>query len=414
MLNKKLTAAAPALILALSANVFAWNSISTAPPLVGSSTHSKIAKEALKRMDFGVYPDMKTSARLIRLGSSSEAGHEKIHNGGGKLQDWWTGADGRETLRGGVMPNYTKLKIEDAYMNIGRMCHLTQDQAVPAHASRVQHSIVFNLPSDGMEKYAGYHPDFGPIPQVNSDKMPWEYYLDLQRETRSHLQEWKDPRTQTPYWIQSEEGSRMEDVTLGPIGHYGGGADAYRKNVFAEDKSAVALCARQLGMAAGYTKALVESASRLLPPLVSELAVYPNVVTPGRAVKIVFNAFENRTSHVKYAVLLKDQAGRELTVSEGDLKLYKPSPNPDDNEPNAQAKPEGSLFNRHVSIKWNALVDGRALPEGSYTVEVMLTDDDGNTVPASVNTDDIRENNTRTMLSVVRTEPARPDPFSFD
>ncbi len=418
MINKKIAFAAPVLVLALSANAFAWASVA----LFKSSTHSKIADKALSLIDSGQYPDLNTASKLINDGSSSEDGHEKIHNGGGKLQDWWTGGDGRKTLMGGVLPNYTKLKISDAYMNIGRMCHLTQDQAVPAHAAHIPHSMVLNLPPDGVEKYAGSNPDFGAIPQVAADRMPYEYYQALQNDTKSQLSGWVNPKTGIPFWTQSPEANRFPDATLGPAGVYGGGADAFGGAAAENLKlngslSAVEIVARQLGMAAGYTKALVESASKILPPLVSGLSVSPNVATPGSMVEIIFTAFENRTGHVKYAVVLTQKGGQPQPVLMGDLSLEKPRPafnnNSNDNTQTAPT-PEENLFSRRVSLKWDAKPFGKPLAEGTYTVEVQLTDDDGNTVPASVNTDEVRENNSVTVLSVVDNRPAAPSSFSFN
>jgi hypothetical protein len=286
---------APAVFLALSSNAFCWNSLS----ILGSSTHTRIAAKALSLTDPGTYPDMDANGRLIKEGSTSEAGHEKIHNGGGKLKDWWGGGDGRATLKGGVLPNYTRLDIQDAYLNLGRMCHLTQDQAVPAHAAHIPHSIVLNLPADGVEKYAGRNHDFGAVPDVAGDKQPYEYYQVLQNETRSHLSEWISPVTGKPFWTPSPEASRFTDATLGPVGSYGGGADTFGQAADANTRAAAGpsareIAARQLGMAAAYTRALIESASRRLPPLVSGLSVYPNVVTPGSKVEIAFTALENR------------------------------------------------------------------------------------------------------------------------
>lgn len=418
MLNKKLSLIVPAALLAFSSNAFSWGSIG----ILGSSTHTKIAAKALDLVDLGQYPDMDMYSGQIKDGSTSEAGHENIHNGGGKLKDWWDGADGRDTLKGGVLPNYTKLHIQDAYLNIGRMCHLTQDQAVPAHAARVPHSIVLHLPPDGVEKYTGKNHDFGAIPQVAADKLPYEYYQILQNETRSHLLEWKNPATRTPYWVQSEEGSRLVDATLGAAGTYGGGADTFLQAVadnsrYGSELTAAEIAARQLGMAAGYTKALVESASRRLPPLVAGLSVSPNVVTPGHKIEIAFTALENRTRHLAYSVTLTPRGGAPVTVLAGDLNLEKPRPvfnsNTGDNT-QAAPTPEESLFNLRVRRSLDGTLNGKPLAEGTYIVEVRLTDDDGNTVPASVNADDVRENDTAAVLSVVNTAPESPAPFSFN
>ncbi len=417
MLNKRTLFLVPPVLLGLSANAFSWGSIG----ILGPSTHTRIAAKALKLVDTRVYPDMDTAAQLIKQGSTSEAGHEGIHNGGGRLKDWWTGGDGRSTLKGGVLPNYTQLRITDAYLNIGRMCHLTQDQAVPAHASRVPHSIVLHLPPDGVEKYTGKNHDFGAIPQVDNSRQPYEYYQELQNETRGHLGEWVNPRTQVPFWVQSEEGARLTDATLGAPGSYGGGADTFLDAAASNERipgglTASEIAARQLGMAAGYTKALVESASRELPPLVYGVSLYPNVATPGHKVEIAFTALENRTPHVRYEIGLRPAGGQRRALMSGELQLEEPRPafnTGGDNQP-AQPSPEENLFNRRVSLKWDGILDGKPLAEGTYTIDVQLMDDDGNMVPASVNTDGVTENNTSRDLVVVNTEPSSDLSLSFN
>jgi len=417
MLNKKLSLIVPAALAVFSTNAFSWGSLG----ILGSSTHTKIAAKALSQLDMGAYPDMDLYSGQIKDGSTSEAGHEKIHNGGGKLKDWWDGADGRDTLKGGVLPNYTKLDVRDAYLNIGRMCHLTQDQAVPAHAAHIPHSIVLHLPPDGVEKYTGKNHDFGPLPQVAGDKQPYEYYQILQDETKSHLAEWVSPATGQPFWATAADNARYADATLGPAGVYGGGGDTFLQSAENDARmpgvmSAREIAARQLGMAAGYTKALIESASRRLPPLVARLSVYPNVAAPGAKVQIAFTALENRTRHLKYSVTLTPRGGEPRTVLLGDLGLDKPRPafnNGGDNQP-VRPEPEELLFNKRVNLNWAAVQDGRPLAEGVYTVQVQLTDDDGNTVPASVDADDTRENDTVTLLTVVSGAEAETPSFSFN
>ncbi|MDA8131368.1 MAG: hypothetical protein M0011_07685 [Elusimicrobia bacterium] len=404
----------PTLLLACSSNAFAWGSLG----ILGPSTHTRIAAKALKLLDSGSYPDMMNNGTQIKNGATSEAGHEKIHNGGGRLKDWWDGGDGRGTLKGGVLPSYSKLEIEDAYLNLGRMCHLTEDQAVPAHAAHIPHSIVLHLPPDGVEKYTGKHHDFGEIPQVAGDKMPYEYYQTLQDETRSHLGEWVSPVTGKPFWDESPEAYRFKDATLGPVGQYGGGGDTFlqsaEQDLKASGLSAREIAARQLGMAAGYTKAVLESASKRLPPLVSGLSVYPGVITPGQKVQIAFTALENRTPHVRYAVTLRPDGGEETVILTGETKLDKPSPSFDTSGQQEPKKPEELLFNRRVRLDWAAAAGGKPLAEGAYLLEVHLMDDDGNIIPVSVNSDDVRENDSARLVSVVNTAPKDPSPFSFD
>ena len=418
MLNKKLSLMlVPAALAALSSNAFSWGSLG----ILGSSTHTKIAAKALGALDMGAYPDMDLYSGQIKDGSTSEAGHENIHNGGGKLKDWWDGADGRATLKGGVLPNYTKLDVRDAYLNLGRMCHLTQDQAVPAHAAHIPHSIVLHLPPDGVEKYAGKNPDFGPLPQVAGDKQPYEYYQILQDETKSHLAEWVSPVTGKPFWTTAPGGARYADATLGPAGVYGGGGDTFGQAAETDARlpgvmSAREIAARQLGMAAGYTVALLESASRRLPPLVAGLSVYPNVAAPGAKVQIAFTALENRTRHLKYSVTLTPRGGAPRTILAGELGLDRPRPAATVGGDGQQAapQPEELLFNKRVNLNWDAKPEGRPLAEGVYTVQVQLTDDDGNTVPASVNSDDSRENDTVTVFSVVNGGAPETPAISFN
>lgn len=417
MLNKRTLLLVPPVLLGLSANAFSWGSIG----ILGPSTHTRIASKALGLIDGGAYPDMKTAAQQIKQGSTSEAGHEGIHNGGGRLKDWWTGGNGRSTLKGGVLPNYTKLHIQDAYLNIGRMCHLTQDQAVPAHAARVPHSIVLNLPPDGVEKFAGKNHDFGAVPAVAPSAEPYDYYQQLQNDTRSHLGEWVNPRTGRPFWVQSEEGARLLDATQGAPGTYGGGADTFLEAAGAGERGAYGLTptelvARQLGMAAGYTVALLEAASVRLPPLVSGLSLYPNVAAPGRKVEIAFTALENRVPHVRYEVGITRAGGPRTVLMSGETGLEDPRPafQPTGDEPQREPAPEESLFNRRVSLKWDGLLAGRPLAEGSYSIDVRLLDDDGNEVPASVNSDDVTENNTYRDLLIVDAEQAAPVSLQFN
>ena len=161
----------------------------------------------------------------------------------------------------------------------------------------------------------------------------------------------------------------------------------------------------------------MEAASRKLPPLVSKLAVYPNVAMTGKPVEIAFTALENRTKHVKYEVYVTPEGGERQVILAGDVSLKDPvvvfNTNNGDN-PAPLPTPEESLFNRRVNLKWDATLNGKPLAEGSYAVEVQLMDDDGNLVPASVNTDEVSENNTERTLSVVNGEPVSPASFSFN
>jgi hypothetical protein len=394
----------------LTSSALAWHSVL-------GSTHEKISKKAYEFVDKGIYPDLSLASEEIQDGSSSESGHESNHTGGGKMRDWWYGGDERATLYGGVLPNYAKFAFKGAYFNLGRMVHLTQDQAVPAHAARIPHGWG-GKHLDGMEKYAQYDADFDPVPSVDYSKQPYDYYQELQNNTRDLLPTWVNPKTSEPYWrLAAGAPLRGKDVTLGPTGSYGGGKDSYTYSVPApapdpvdahtvsNDKPEMAslnpeIARERLAIAAGYTRAMIEAASKKLPPLVSGLAISANVLVPGQKMEISFTALENRTKHVSYAVVVERSGGRPETVLAGVIELNDP------------ARGE-YLFSRGVTLSWDGLIAGRAPEEGSYRLEVRLTDEDGNMVPARVNADSVRENDTKAVFSVVNTASGKSPSLSF-
>lgn len=393
------------------------------------ATHKKIAVEALKKIDKNLYPDIAKAASLLKDGSASENGHPDFwHDNGGLPKDLWENGDAKNS--GGVLGNYKTLNTETAYRNLGIICHLTQDMAVPAHAANIAH-----LMSEGMEEYADYDPTFGPVPAIDTSRQPYEYYQAMQDDTRSHLSSWRNPDTGIPYWVPSPSAPRFgQDATKGPGGAYGGGHDTYSSWIDdsayggqgnTNNRKLVAripeICRDRLGMAAGYTMATLESASKKLPPLVKNFAVYPNVVTPGSKVDISFIALENRSRNVKCSITLTPIGGQPQTLLVGDIVLndpttagYSSGPGGDSGNNTPSSVPENYLFNRSLSFSWNGLLSGKPPAEGSYLVEVLLTDEDGNTIPAEVNTDSMRENDSRAVLSVVKTLPPPPAPSSFD
>ncbi len=391
---------------------------------VFGSTHRAIAKAALKLIDKNVYPDLDRVSSILKSASSSESGHADIHDNGGKPREVWE--TGNKKNPGGVMGNYKALKPGDAYENLGVVCHLTQDMAVPTHAANVDHFM-----SDGFEAYAAFFGDvIGEVPVIDPSRAPYEYYQMMQDDTRSHLPGWVNPETKLPFWVASPQAVRFgEDVTFGPHGSYGGGKDMY--TYWADKPGSYSghagtnnrtmysrlpeVSAERLGAAVGYSKVVMESASRRLPPLVKDLSVYPNVVTPGTKVKLYFIALDNRTRNLKYSVLLTNSRGETAVLTEGTAAMDKPSgglypsQNSDGNTEDVPA--ENFLFSRGLKTNW----DTRSLAEGTYTVEVQLTDEDGNTVPSDVNSDGIRENDTRAFLSVVNTIVEPPaSSYSFD
>ena len=380
------------------------------------STHKKIAKEAINRINKGAYPDIEAAKDELRSGAASESGHADFwRDNGGNPKALWGNGDKKN--QGGVLGNYKALNPEAAYHALGVICHLTQDMTVPAHAANIKH-----LSSEALEEYADFAGKIGQVPEIASSKLPYEYYQIAQDETRSRLSSWLNPDTGRQFWLPSPLAPKLgQDTTFGPRGDYGGGKDTYafwqggsnNGHGAASNRIMITrfpeICSERLGTAAGYTKAVMESASRLLPPLVKDLEVYPNVVTPGGKVKISFTALDNRTRDIRCSVRVTGPGGQEVYRVEGmaALEKIKPAPfNSSNNDSSAVVElfPESFMLNRRLSVE----LDGRKLTEGKYTVEVQLTDEDGNTIPADVNADSVRENNSRTGLSVVNVIPESP------
>jgi hypothetical protein len=120
---------------------------------------------------------------------------------------------------------------------------------------------------------------------------------------------------------------------------------------------------------------------------------------------------------VKYSITVAPGNGGAAAVFSGDVNLDKPHPSSNNNVnggDNQPAAPEESLFNKRVDLNWDGMLGGKPLAEGIYTVAVQLTDDDGNTVPASVNSDDVSANDTVRPLSVVAMEPVNAPDIQFN
>lgn len=107
-----------------------------------STTHKQIADKAISLLPKDsegkdLYPDIVKYANALREGSHAESHNtylEKYSNSdilnGGVPFWWWNDA---------LENRYMRWQTEAAYFNVGRTCHLIQDQAVPAHAANIRH-----------------------------------------------------------------------------------------------------------------------------------------------------------------------------------------------------------------------------------------------------------------------------------
>jgi hypothetical protein len=119
------------LLLFLPKLSFAWSS-GGGP----ANTHYRMSQDAISTLDAKEYPDIDRYQFILDEGSASEDAHayggspsNPIFNGG-DVYNWWIKT---------VLPAYKSYDFFTAYFKIGEVCHLTQDQAVPAHGANIQH-----------------------------------------------------------------------------------------------------------------------------------------------------------------------------------------------------------------------------------------------------------------------------------
>lgn len=308
-------------------------------PVFQTADHVAFAKTPVADYDtdseYGdYYPFIgKTPKMLGMLGGSglfggmgSESGHTSIVANGGAPKAYWEKA----------LKKYMDFKFADAYRDIGIMCHLTQDQAVPAHAANINHVVTRG---DNFERVTGKNISMlaqaaGKIDSFSIPEMkPYEYYQALQDDTRGRLAGWTDPRTGFPYWSPSPDAPPLgRDVNIGPWGHYPNGKDTYDKAVSPE------ILARQLSMAAVYTRETLKSAAKLLPPVISRPDFLKRASGPGAAVGVSFKVYDNRRGKITLTVerplygqmeqAVVDMESDGSTIPSGSLSVTFGTPSP--------------------------------------------------------------------------------------
>lgn len=356
------------------------------------SAHKASAKAAFKVIDRSAFPDLWAAKDLLVDGSNDESGHLTSEKNGGPVKEIWLG--NTPFSKGGVLTNYTQLKFSEAYARLGTVCHLTQDQAVPVHAANIKHGI-----SDSFEGFYGNDVKITAL-RSDTDREPYEYYQVLQDETRSKLPGWTDPATGRPYWVAAPDAPPLgQDVTYGPWGHYGGkrnwdvysvpppqdnsGDGGNNNNTWISAHPEIRQ--QQLNISGEVTVSVLESASKRLPPLVQNLSISSstvNGVADGKPSYIVkFNIYENRKPNVTYVMSV--YRGGELLGEAilGVAALFPP-------------KDGGLMFSGSITSVWAGVINFQRLAPGTYTVDLRVTDADGNVTPDMVNQDSIAENDT--------------------
>jgi hypothetical protein len=239
------------------------------------NTHKHITQAALAKLDQKQYPDIFANQAEILSGSSDETAHCDPQNrsDGGHPKDLWFGTT--SCSDGGVVPNFKAGNLAKAYHNLGRLIHITQDMAVPAHAANIPHGLHLPFDQDGLEMVTDYNHAVSFTPQA--DMEPYLYYQSVQDDTRRHLPLWKHPQKGCQLWLPSPKAPPLgQDAAAGQLGtghdgSYGCGGDSYVTYVSDDDSSqqhpvAVlpAVGERQLSQAASYTAGLLMAASKRL------------------------------------------------------------------------------------------------------------------------------------------------------
>ncbi len=347
------------------------------------SGHKAEMRAALAFMDKTELPDMNRAQDILLPGANDESGHFDPKDNGGKTDELWYGKTAFS--KGGVLWNYQHFKFPEAYARLATICHLTQDQAVPTHAANVPHYT-----NDGFEGYAADGNKVKITASRDGGEMePYEYYQDLQDDTRRHLAAWVSPRTGKPYWVPAKDAPPLgKDATFGPKGGYGPDGDTYsfRDPVNSDGGSnntqvtdSPEIRTRQLAMAGAATVGVLKSASKRLPPLVSGLTA----ASSGRNASVRFTVLDNRSRYAVYSITLYQDGKERGAPQAGKADLMEPA--------------SGELM---LKGEVNTTVDLSDLAPGGFTLQVRVTDTDGNTVPEEVNADDIPANDTKAALTM--------------
>jgi hypothetical protein len=349
------------------------------------SVHKKITKSAMDTLNS---PEFAIRRDRIISGSWSESGHPSMSADGGDVKAIWFGKS-KDGISGGVLPNYEQFNSSDAYENIGIICHLTQDMAVPTHAANIPHGLFVH--NDTFEGYK--HDEDVAVPGgADGTREPWEYYQLLQDETRSKLPTWTDPATGKPYWQEADNRVPMgQDATYGAKGHYGGDQKNHDGDTYASgDKTAnPEIHLQQLSAAALGTVNVVKAASRVLPPLVYNLKIEDRKIKQGQTARLSFGALDNHSSRLDCSIRIYRDGALIGEMAHGTLGMVAPK---------HWYMP---YFSNQVNTEWTGMVDFKVLPPGAYMLEVKLTDEDGNVTPEEVNHDFMRLNDTKIMVTVI-------------
>jgi len=365
--NIILGAAMPALFMVLTAPACAWFSMGLPwDPSLRGDTHERVSKNAVDAIATEA-PDMDRSGAMGAFIWEATEGFKddaKAHDGNGKANDgnyrkYWRLALKRYNgmhFNGRGHGKMSKFEMNcGAYWYIGRMLHLVEDMAVPAHAYNIFHARGLNF--DNFELNAGHRYRKGPVtPLILSTTDPLAYH-DAARDRTIEVIE-ND-------LIPPPQGKRWRDY-WGPR-KYGPADDTFPKRYPKGNAAENALMANQLAQARDYGAGFLLAVSKALPPLVKN--VHSNVDARDDGlynVKLSFTVLENRKPDV---TLFMETEGGDL-LQGTDLAAGRSE---------TLGKGEALPWMKNFSMQWGV----RGVPGSQVTIKILVRDADGNvSVPA--------------------------------
>jgi len=410
------------------------------PP--SGNTHRSLSEEAIANIPQDQYPDVTTIFGEDIIGWTSNIKDDQRAHGNyndrndGPADYWWKLAltqYGVFEFTGAGDPLASPKP--GAYYYLALIVHLTEDMGVPAHAYNILHSQDSD-DLDNMEQVAfiSYREAKHLVTIQDTGKDPLQCYY-LSREHTLSL-------TSPPYWRLYYNNDGTCGLRYGtPVGYYWefcGAPDIFPEKW--DDTSPVEqrVISSLLGASAGYAGGVLVAASRSLPPLVKDLAIgfdsgtdpdpEPTpVVDPQKGTKIMFTILENRSQEVFVTIKAIGSDGLEYIISaqeqsdqnqsdQGLSDQKKSDPDgPDsgdsedcwDNKEVCLSKSSGSR-----QLPWKKLIilagwKGRSaegqLPEGLYTLKVLVKDPDDNEVNEvypEINADSTTRNDTERQFLI--------------
>lgn len=350
-----------------------------------NGTHDHITGAAIQMVDANQYPDIANYAATIKSHSYGASAEGYAH--GGPDAGWWDRLLAWVTYDGGPIGEWL-LKIDahsknaadvtKVYQELGYLAHEIADQTSPTHAANIPHG-----PLDWFEFQTGTPSISGSVSPLDVSILSQvsRYYSQALKDTKEALPGYTDPapppgEPSTTYWTPNP--NYNGDARQTPDGTYGGITVFYdqdgmrhrfeHQDTFSTTKSS-AIAPTQASLAAGLVAGMLQSVSKLLPPLIENASLSP-VNWPGSGpFTLTLHALENRVRTVRVTAEIFDSNGASVRKP---LDLSPVSLDPGSRLP----------WEKDVSLD----VDVSGLPEGTYKMKVTLRDADNNDSEPNVQT----------------------------